>query len=509
MGLPTINVVQLTVTNRCQCRCRHCGVSQLRREMPEELPLDRIEALFQDLKLAGCRVVDLFGGEPTLRHDLCDIIRRGKAYGFFVSLETNGYVIDEAYMAGLVSAGLDQIYVSLDDYRAERHDDVRGRQGCFDRAVRALELGARAGILMHVSIVPPSREFFFSGDMNRFMSFVRERGAAQVRVLLPRFAGDSIRDQGGPLYAGEEKDLFSYVSPEYYPFIYVHTPGTPPGEKNLCTAKQVFCHIMSNGWMTPCPYFPLVFGDAVREPVVDVFERIQSHPLVRLGGDYCPMRNGAYIDTYLRPLGLGRPFFPITVENQIDLGAPCATACPECDYGRRSACRPTDDILQAIDRLPPDYTRIEFYGGDAFRQDALWEILARVPRHMKIVLWTACGPPGIDAATAERLRSFPVEAVKILLALPSPATQPQTDVPAELASALEKAGVMARLGLPVHLYVPVDLMAVIHRSLAERLHETGVERLYSISRDDARPLVNAVACFGKAVGTARLLWARR
>ena len=52
-------------------------------------------------------------------------------------------------------------------------------------------------------------------------------------------------------------------------------------------------------------------------------------------------------------------------------------------------------------------------------------------------------------------------------------------------------------------------MNMIHRPLGELLHATGVERLYSISRDDARPLVNAVACFGKAVGTARLLWARR
>ena len=508
MGLPTIKVVQLTVTNRCQCRCRHCGVASLRQEMPEELPLDRIEALYQDLKLAGCRVVELFGGEPTLRGDLFEIIRRGKDCGFYVSLETNGFVIDEAYMTRLAAAGLDQIYLSLDDYRAEIHDDVRGKKGCFDRAVRALELGAGAGITMHVSIVPPSRDFFTRGDMNRFMRFVRERGAEQVRVLLPRFAGDSIRDKGGPLYAGEEKDLFSHVSPEYYDYMYVHTPGTPPGEKNLCTAKQVFCHIMSNGWMTPCPYFPLVFGDATREAVADIFERIQAHPLVRLGGDTCPMRNGEYIDNYLRPLGLGRPFFPIAVENQIDLGAPCATACPGCEYGRRSAGRPVGDILHQIEALAPAYTRVEFHGGDAFRHDELWKILERVPRHMGIILWTACGLPVIDAGLTERLKSFPVEAVKIRLSLPS-AAGGGTDPATLIKTALEKATALCSRGVPVHLYVSADLMNMIHRPLGELLHATGVERLYSISRDDARPLVNAVACFGKAVGTARLLWARR
>src|SRR5512143_2450510 len=119
MALPMIKVVQLTLTNRCQCNCKHCGVSKLREAIKGELSLEHIDLLFQDFRLAGCLVVDLFGGEPTLRHDLFDIIARGKSYGFFVSLETNGYVIDQAYMKRLAATGLDQIYLSLDDYRAD------------------------------------------------------------------------------------------------------------------------------------------------------------------------------------------------------------------------------------------------------------------------------------------------------------------------------------------------------------------------------------------------------
>jgi MoaA/NifB/PqqE/SkfB family radical SAM enzyme len=262
----------------------HCGVSKLRDVIKSELSMEQIDLLFQDLRLAGCLVIDLFGGEPTLRSDLFEIIARAKSYGFIVSLETNGYVVDQAYMNNLVAAGLDQIYLSLDDYRAENHDRTRRRNGSFDRAVRALELGARAGLIMHVSTVPQTRDFFFNGDINRFMQFVLDRGAQKVRLLLPRFSGDSIHPDSGPVFAGEEKNLFSHVLDSYRDYIYLHTPGTPLTEKNICTAKQIFCHVMSNGWVAPCPYFPLVFGDATREPIIDVFERIQSHPLVRLGG---------------------------------------------------------------------------------------------------------------------------------------------------------------------------------------------------------------------------------
>ncbi|TFG93237.1 MAG: radical SAM protein, partial [Syntrophobacterales bacterium] len=105
MTLPLIKIVQLTLTNRCQCHCEHCGVSKLRQAIKGELTLPQIDSLFRDFKMAGCLLVDLFGGEPTLRSDLFEIIKLGKSYGFMISLETNGYVIDRAYMERLSATG--------------------------------------------------------------------------------------------------------------------------------------------------------------------------------------------------------------------------------------------------------------------------------------------------------------------------------------------------------------------------------------------------------------------
>lgn len=504
MALPLLKVVQLTLTNKCQCNCEHCGVANLREAITGELTGDQVDSLFQDFKLSGCRVVDLFGGEPTLRRDLFDIIARGKSYGFILSLETNGYVVDGAYLERLKAAGLDQIYLSLDDYRAEYHDKRRRRSGSFDRAVRALELGAKTGIIMHVSIVPQTREFFTNGDMNRFMQFVLERGAKQVRLLLPRFVGHSIREEGGPVAAGEETDLFSHVSPRYHNYIYVHTPGTPLNERNLCTAKQVFCHVMSNGWVAPCPYFPLVFGDATREPIVDIFERIQSHPLVRLGGDYCPMRNEEYINTHIRKLGIDRPFFPITVENHIDLGAPCGAHCPDCSYGARSSTRPVEEIIREIKDVAPEYTRIELYGGDALLRDDLFAILDRIPRTMEIAMWTACSQAPKSGAFVQRLRSYRIGAIKLRL---TPATfgSGRLDTSNEFGESLRTVSMVSAWGLPVYLYLPMDRVAQNGHALMTGIHDWGVERLYAFSKDLDHALGNSVACFGKGLERVRLL----
>ena len=508
MTLPQLKVVQLTLTNRCQCRCEHCGVSKLRKVIKGEPTIPQIDELFRDFKRAGCQLVDLFGGEPTLRRDLFEIIALAKSYGFLVSLETNGYVIDQTYMDQLSASGLDQIYLSLDDYRAAEHDKRRGKRGCFQRAVRALELGAKTPILMHVSIVPQTREFFTSGDMNRFMEFVLAHGADKVRLLLPRFVGDSIREEGGPMCAGVEPELFSHVFPHYKDYIYVHTPGTPLGKTNVCTAKQVFCHVMSNGWVAPCPYFPLVFGNVLREPIVDIFERIQAHPLVRLGGDFCPMRNEEYINDHIRGLGIEHPFFPITVDNQLDLGAPCTGGCPDCAHGNRSNPRPVAEIVQELSGVDPEYARIEFYGGDAFSSDDLFAVLDQVPPASKVTLWSTCTREATDPAFMERLRSYPVEAIKVHLPLGLLADIDRPTSGSRLAAALEHVSSGSSWRFPVYLYVPMGCLPAFHGAFAGSIHQLGVERLYTFTKERDDPLNNAAACFGKDLGSLRLLWAR-
>lgn len=506
MPLPNLKVVQLTLTNRCQCSCRHCGVSGLRQEVEGELSLPQIHAILRELQQSGCQVIDLFGGEPTLRTDLGEIIAAAKACGFMVSLETNGWLLDSAYISRLEAAGLDQIYLSLDDFRAKEHDRQRGKTGCFDRALRALQAGARTRMLMHVSLVPRSREFFTSGDINRFMDFVLAHGAKQVRLLLPRFVGDSTSMAAGALGSGAERELFAHIEPRFAGYLYVHTPGTPLGETNVCTAKHVFCHIMSNGWVTPCPYFPLVFGDVTREPLVDVFERMQAHPLVRLGGEFCPMRNEEYLAQHLNKVLQGRPFQQIRVENQIDLGAPCRERCPPCPYGSAAAHRPLAEVLRELATLDPASTHVEFFGGDALQHPDISAILAAVPAALTLSLWTSCRQ-GKDAGDIWRqLPLRRIRAVKLLLPLDAVngvavAAQQQL-----WADGLQTIETLVANDMPVHLYLPLAAMPAPDAAEAKRLLASGVERIYGCARDADTPIANAVACFGRELGRVRLLW---
>jgi hypothetical protein len=264
---------------------------------------------------------------------------------------------------------------------------------------------------------------------------------------------------------------------------------------------------MGNGWVAPCPYFPLVFGDAKREPIIDVFERIQSHPLIRLGGESCPMRNTKFIDEHIRDMGIDRPFFPITVSNQIDLASTCHMDCPDCASGARPRPGPADDIIRAIGEIDAEYTRIEFYGGDALLRDDLARIFDSIPPGKKIVIWSACSHLPTSAAVVERLRSYPIEAIKVHLPVSLFAAEHPAEQAADFDDALNRMRYITAWSFPVHLYVPDDLLAQVHPFVTVCIQQLGVERLYAFTRNPAQPLVNSVGCFGRQMGQARILWA--
>jgi len=145
------------LTTACNLRCLHCELEAGRRDPAELSPAEAL-VVAHDLVDAGARRVSLSGGEPLLRKDWPELCQHLARAGVWVSIVTNGLLLDAETLSRAVAAGAQAVTVSLDGLR-EIHDRIRvspnGAPSRFDSAVRALQLVAasplRTSAITHIN----------------------------------------------------------------------------------------------------------------------------------------------------------------------------------------------------------------------------------------------------------------------------------------------------------------------------------------------------------------------
>jgi cyclic pyranopterin phosphate synthase len=122
LGRP-LSSLRISVTDRCNMRCRYCMPEDRYVWLPREsiLTYEEIARLTGALAGLGVNKVRLTGGEPLLRQHLATLIGllRSDRRITDLALTTNGLLLAE-YAAALREAGLGRVTVSLDTLRPER-----------------------------------------------------------------------------------------------------------------------------------------------------------------------------------------------------------------------------------------------------------------------------------------------------------------------------------------------------------------------------------------------------
>jgi MoaA/NifB/PqqE/SkfB family radical SAM enzyme len=129
-GTPRPFSATFAVTNRCNLRCSYCNTPFLD---PTDLPLAKVELLFDRLARFGVKRLGLAGGEPMARKDIGDIVAMAKARRFYITMNTN-LLLFEKHRPAL--KGVDLFFTSLDGDR-EHHEAARGR-GSYDGVLEAV-----------------------------------------------------------------------------------------------------------------------------------------------------------------------------------------------------------------------------------------------------------------------------------------------------------------------------------------------------------------------------------
>ncbi len=181
--------VQRVVTNEtCNQNCWFCNG---RRPVEDPAFISKAAARRRILEAqsGATREIVLTGGEPTLRNDLGDLIRRAASEGARVVLETNGALIDAARARELAAAGLDTARVQLVAWGADAADAITRDPGGFDAAVRGIHALAAAAVKVEVTTPIVRRNLGLVGNLPRAIQAAKLPVAGLV-LLAPTTARD-------------------------------------------------------------------------------------------------------------------------------------------------------------------------------------------------------------------------------------------------------------------------------------------------------------------------------
>jgi len=119
-----IDRIRIKVTDRCNYRCFFCHHEG--SQEATELSLEEIEFALKVFRDVGIERLKITGGEPLIREDTVDIVRKGRELGYRdISLTTNGYFLDR-YCEKLLEAGLHRIDISLHTLNPAKYVIITG-----------------------------------------------------------------------------------------------------------------------------------------------------------------------------------------------------------------------------------------------------------------------------------------------------------------------------------------------------------------------------------------------
>ncbi len=168
--------VTLNITNQCNLHCRYCAVSSSKNAL-DDLNLEEWERVIDELGRIKVFNLIVSGGEPFLRPDFFEILKKIFQYHFRISINTNGTIIDEAVFNLLADSNrLDNIQISLDGPDSQTHDRIRG-SGSFDRIMDCVEVLRRWMLPFSFNVVVCRNNKHL---LRPIAEFAKRLGAAQV-----------------------------------------------------------------------------------------------------------------------------------------------------------------------------------------------------------------------------------------------------------------------------------------------------------------------------------------
>lgn len=187
----TIRYLRISVTDRCNYRCRYCmgedGVSL--HTHAQMLTFEEIAEIVAACAQLGIDKVRLTGGEPLVRRGIATLCAMLKGIPGIseLTLTTNGSLLP-LYASDLKAAGVDRLNISLDTLDPEKFRLIT-RVGTLSDVLDGLDAAERAGFL-HTKLNVVLIGGFNNDEIGAFVEMTKDR-ALSVRFIELMPIGDT------------------------------------------------------------------------------------------------------------------------------------------------------------------------------------------------------------------------------------------------------------------------------------------------------------------------------
>lgn len=268
-------IISWNLTRKCNLKCAHCYLDSTSLDNPDDITAkEGMEFVDSISSLSPGAMLILTGGEPLLRPDFFEIASYASRKGLYVTVGTNGTLIDDEVARRLRESGVKGAGISIDSALPAFHDSFRGVDGAWEGALSGIRALKREGVEFQTQFTATREN---SGDLEDVIALSLREGAKAVNVffLVCTGRGSGMTDLSAQEYesalrriARAEKELRGRIivrarcAPHLLRISKEEDEGSPllKGMTAGCIAAKYYMRITPEGLVTPCPYIPAKEG---------------------------------------------------------------------------------------------------------------------------------------------------------------------------------------------------------------------------------------------------------
>lgn len=284
--------ITIDVTSKCNLRCKHCRVNEIGYDMS----LDEIDYVFEKLKEFKPRGVFISGGEPLVRSDIVEIVKKSKKLAPVTILNTNSLLLTEEKLKELIDANLDYIQVSVDGIE-ELHDFIRGK-GTYRKTIDKMKMINKYSdkIKLHINCVISQKNI---NSMEEFARQILDVEKINVQIFgFKRFIPNNVLKDTSALGKEGLKELYRKIELLQKKYKDKTVIASDMPMKNVFNDKRAFevmqkynmdcvgcsagvngISIRNDGTVTPCTLLYISCGNILKQ---DLTEILQNDNMVKI-----------------------------------------------------------------------------------------------------------------------------------------------------------------------------------------------------------------------------------